>query len=58
MAGQHRQCSEHELGQTPGGGEEQGCLACYSPWGRKELDMTGLLKIIDLRTPAHVFSFS
>ena len=22
-------------------GEGQGILACYSPWGRKELDMTG-----------------
>ena len=44
MAGPHYQCSEHELGQTPGGGEEQGCLACYSPWGHKELDMTWWLK--------------
>ena len=29
-----------ELGQTLGGGEGQGSLACYSPWGCKELDMT------------------
>ena len=36
----HHRCSGHELGQTPGGGEGQGSLACCSPWGRKESDMT------------------
>ena len=41
MVGWHHQCNEHELGQTPGGGEGQGSLACFIPWGRKELDMTG-----------------
>ena len=40
-AGWHHQCNEHELGQTPGDGEEQGGLACSSPRGRKESDMTG-----------------
>ena len=30
----------HQLGQTPGDGEGQGCLVCCSPWGREELDMT------------------
>ena len=39
----HHQCNEHELGQTPGDGEEQRSLACCSPWGRKELDTTGRL---------------
>ena len=34
---------EHELGQTPGDGEEQGGLACCSPWGCKESDMNGRL---------------
>ena len=29
------------LGQTLGDGEGQGGLACCSPWGGKELDMTG-----------------
>ena len=43
MDGQHHQCNEHELGQTPGDGEEQRGLACCSPWGRKELDTTGRL---------------
>ena len=35
--------NEHELGQTLGDGEGQGGLACCSPWGRRELDMTGQL---------------
>ena len=26
--------------QTPRDSEEQGSLACYSPWGHKELDTT------------------
>ena len=30
----------HEFEQAPGDGEAQGSLACYSPWGRTELDMT------------------
>ena len=31
----------HEFVQAPGdGGEGQGSLACCSPWGHKELDMT------------------
>jgi len=30
----------HEFEQTLGDGEGQGSLACCSPWGRKELDMT------------------
>ena len=32
--------SGHELGQNPGYGEGQGGLACCSPWGHKESDMT------------------
>ena len=43
MAGQHHRCNEHELGQTLGDGEGQGGLACSSPWGRKESDVTGRL---------------
>ena len=43
MAGRHHPCNEHELGQTPGDAEGQGGLACCSPWGRKESDMTGQL---------------
>ena len=36
-------CNGHELGQTPGDGEGQGGLACCSPLGLKESDMTGEL---------------
>ena len=43
MAEQHHRCNEHQLGQTPEDGERQGGLACCSPWGHKELDMTGQL---------------
>ena len=32
MVGWHWQCNECELGQTPGDGEGQGSLACFSPW--------------------------
>ena len=33
----HHQLNGHEFEQTPGEGEGQGSLACYSPWGCKEL---------------------
>jgi len=35
MAGWHHHCNGHEFEQAPEDGEEQGSLACYSPWGRK-----------------------
>ena len=38
MAGWHHRFNGHELGQTPRDGDGQGSLACYSPWGHKELD--------------------
>ena len=40
MVGWHHQCNGHELEQTLGDGEGQGGLACGSPWGSKESDMT------------------
>ena len=40
MVRQHHQLSGHELEQTPGDSEGQGSLACYSPWGCTELDVT------------------
>ena len=43
MAGWYHWCNKHELGKTPGDGEWQGGLACWSPWGPKESDMTGRL---------------
>ena len=38
MFGWHHQLNGHEFEQVLGGGDGQGSLACYSPWGRKELD--------------------
>ena len=43
MVGWHHQLDGHEFEQPPGVGDGQGSLTCYSPWGRKELDMTGRL---------------
>ena len=40
MVGWHHWLSGYEFGQAPGDGEGQGSLACYSPWGHKELDTT------------------
>ena len=36
----HHQLNGHEFEQAPQVSEEQGCLACCSPWGHKESDMT------------------
>ena len=38
--GWHHQLNGHEFEQTLGDSEERGSLACCSPWGHKELDMT------------------
>ena len=40
MVGWYHQINGHESEQTPGGSEEQGCLACCSLWGYKESEMT------------------
>ena len=40
MVGRHHRLNGHELEQAPGAGDGQGGLACYSPWGHRELDMT------------------
>ena len=40
MVGWHYRHNEHEFEQTPRDGEEQGSLACHSPQGGKESDMT------------------
>ena len=40
MVGRHHRLTGHEFEQTLGDGEGQGTLACCSPWGRKESDMT------------------
>ena len=38
MAGWHHWLNGHGFGWTPGVGDRQGGLACYSLWGRKESD--------------------
>ena len=40
MIGWHHQLSGLEFEQALGVGDEQGSLACCSPWGRKEPDVT------------------
>ena len=40
MVGWHHQLDGHESEQAPGTGDGQGSLACCSPCGRKESDMT------------------
>ena len=40
MVGWHHRLDGHEFGSTPGVGDGQGGLACYSPWGCTELDRT------------------
>ena len=43
MVGWHHRLNGHELGQTSEDDEGQRGLVCCSPWGHKELDMTGQL---------------
>ena len=40
MVGWCHRLNGPEFEQAPGVGEEQGSLACCSPWGCKESDMT------------------
>ena len=47
IVGWHHQLDGHEFEQAPGVGDGQGNLACYSPWGHKDLDMTEQLNWTD-----------
>ena len=40
IVGWHHQLNGHKFEQAPGDGEGQGRLACCSPWGSKEINMT------------------
>ena len=40
MVGWHHQLDGHEFEQVLGVGDGKGSLACCSPWGYKELDVT------------------
>ena len=46
MVGWHHQLNGHEFEQAPGVGDGQGSLACCSPWGLKESDLTEQLNQI------------
>ena len=48
MVGWHHQLDGHGFGRTPGVGDGQGGLACFSPWGHKELDATERLDWTEL----------
>ena len=45
MVGWHHQLNGHEFEQALAIGDGQGSLACCSPWGCKESDMTELTKL-------------
>ena len=40
MVGWHHRFNGCEFEQTTGDGKRQRNLVCYTPWGRKVLDMT------------------
>ena len=40
MIGWHQRLDAYEFEQAPGAGDGKGGLACCSPWGRKESEMT------------------
>ena len=51
VVGWHHQLNGHEVKQALGDGDGQGGLACCSPWGCKESDMTEQLNWTELRLP-------
>ena len=48
MVGWHHRLDGHEFEQASGVADGQGSLACCSPWGRKQLDMTEQLNWTDV----------
>ena len=50
MVGWHHQLNGHEFEYALGIGNGQGSLACCSPWGHKEVDMTEQMGQVALRT--------
>ena len=56
MVGWHHWLNRHDFEQAPGVGDRLGSLACYSPWGLKESDMSEWLK--NNSTPCVVSSIS
>ena len=54
MVGCHHRLNGRGFGWTPAVGDGQGGLACYSPWGRRELDMTEQLNWTDRNSPLNL----
>ena len=48
VVGWHHRHDRHEFEQAPGVGDGQGSLACCSPWGHKESNMTEQLNCTEL----------
>ena len=55
IVGWHQRLNGHKFGQTPGVGDEQGDLACCSPWGCKGSDTTERVKGTELNWLLTVF---
>ena len=49
MVGWHHQLNGHEFEYAPAVGDGEGSLACCSPWGREESDMTERLHCTALK---------
>ena len=49
MVGWHHWLNGHEFQEAPGVGDGQGSLACCSPWGLRDSDMTVWLNWTDWR---------
>ena len=58
MVGWHHRLDGHESEQALGVGDGQGGLACCSPWGHKESDMTERLNNITCRTKRYFYCIS
>ena len=58
MIGWYFQLYGHEFEQVLGVGDEQGSLACCSPWGHKELDMTEWLSWTELNSIGNSTQYS
>ena len=54
--GWHHQLNGHEFEQTAWDSEEQGSLACCSPWGHKESDTTEQLNDNSFRSQIQILS--
>ena len=54
----HHQLNGHEFEQAPGVGSGQGSLACCSPWGHKDSDVTEWLNRTEWLILLSIFSYA